>query len=296
MVTVLALVAAFLFGLASVLQHTAAQTAAPERSMRPGLLLDLMRRPLWLAGQLAATIGFAAEAVALSFGALSVVQPLLVTRLVFGLVLASRISRLTLAPREWGGAIAIVIGLGGFLLAASPEEGSAFIEAGGWLGVLLTTAVPAGVLVIVAPHRPGVPRAIALAAAGALLFVATTTLTKVIGHDMRGDAAGVLTSWRLYALPATAIAAMLMVQSAFMAGPIRASLPVLTCVECLGAIAVGALFLDEAVSLEGLDIAVEVLGLAAVVWGVVTVARSPVLVETFESHPETPDPSTPGTP
>jgi hypothetical protein len=128
----------------------------------------------------------------------------------------------------------------------------------------------------------------ALAAAGGLLFVATTTLTKVVGHDMRGDAAHVLTSWKLYALAPTGITAMLLVQSAFMAGPIRASLSVLTCVECLGAIAVGALFLHEAVSIGGVDVVVEVIGLAAVVWGVLTVARSPVLVAALETHPETP--------
>jgi hypothetical protein len=286
MVMVLALVAAFLFGLSSVLQHKAAQAAAPDRSMRPGLLVDLVRKPLWLAGQGVASTGFAAQAVALSFGALSVVQPLLVTRLVFGLFLASRISAQPVARREWVGAIAIVIGLAGFLVAASPPEGTTVIEGSHWLGLLLVTAVPAGLLVLMAPRPAGVPRAMALAAAGALLFVATLTLTKVVGHDMRGDAAGVLTSWKLYALAPLGIGAMVMVQSAFMAGPIRASLSVLTCVECLGAIAVGALFLDEAVSIEPLDVGVEVLGLAAVVWGVLTVARSRALVETLEAPPE----------
>jgi hypothetical protein len=291
MVTVLALVAAFLFGLASVLQHKAAQAAAPERSMRPGLLLDLVRKPLWLAGQGAATAGFAAQAVALSFGALSVVQPLLVCRLVFGLFLASRISRQAVANREWAGATAIVVGLGAFLFAASPPEGSAVVDGTGWLGVLLVTGLPAAALVLLAPKQPGVSRAMALAAAGALLFVATTTLTKVVGHDVRGDATNVFTSWKVYGLAGTGITAMLLVQSAFMAGPIRASLPVLTCIECLGAIAVGALFLDEAVSLQGLDVAVELLGLAAVVWGVVTVTRAPALVATLESHPDAPDPA-----
>jgi hypothetical protein len=76
---------------------------------------------------------------------------------------------------------------------------------------------------------------------------------------------------------------MTMVQSAFMAGPIRASLPVLTCVECLGAIAVGALFLEEAVTIQPGAIVLEVLGLAAVVWGVVVVTRSPVLVAALEA-------------
>lgn len=288
MVMVLALVAALLFGLSTVLQHQAAQAAAPERSMRPGLLLDLVRRPRWLLGQLGATSGFAAQAVALSFGALSVVQPLVVTRLVFGLVLAAWFAHQALSTREWGGALAIVAGLGAFLLAASPPEGTTAVNGTGWLGIMLVTGVPALVLVLAAPRTPGVPRAMALAGAGALLFVALTTLTKVIGHDMRDDAAGVFTSWKLYALAPTGLGAMVLVQSAFMAGPIRASLPVLTCVECLGAIAMGALFLNEAVSLSGLAVVVEVLGLAAVVWGVVLVTRSPVLVATLETHPEPP--------
>lgn len=286
MVTVLALAAAFLFGLASVLQHKAAQTVDHDRSMRPGLLVDLLRRPLWLAGQGAAIAGFGAQAVALSFGALSVVQPLLVARLVFGLLLASRLSRQRLMASEWAGALAIVVGLAAFLLAASPPEGTAIVEGRAWLGVLLVTAVPAALLIASAPRHPGVARAMALAGAGALLFVFLITLTKVVGHEMRGDAADVLTSWPLYAVPPAGIGAMLIVQSAFMAGPIRASLPVITCVECLGAIVVGALFLDEAVSLQAADVVIEVVGLIAVVLGVVSVSRSPVLVEALEAAPE----------
>lgn len=284
MVLVLALVAAFLFGLASVLQHQAAQTAAPEQSMRPGLLVDLLRRPVWLAGQAAGIGGFAAQAVALSFGALSVVQPVVVNRLVFGLFLASRLSRQRVAAREWLGAAAIVAGLGVFLVAASQTEGVAAVDGRGWLGVALLTVVPAAVLTAAAPRSPGVPRAVALAGAGGLLFVLTTALTKVVGHDMRGDAGAVFTSWEVYALAPAGLTALLLVQSAFMAGPIRASLSVLTCVECLGAIAVGALFLEEAISVDALAMAAEGLGLAAVVWGIVTVTRSPVLAE-LETEP-----------
>lgn len=284
MVTVLALVAAFMFGLASVLQHHAAQTAAPERSMRPGLLLDLLRRPVWLAGQAAGIGGFAAQGVALSFGALSVVQPLVVTRLVFGLLLASRLSRQAVRPREWLGAAGIVIGLGAFLVAASQGEGSSIVDGQGWTGIALVTVLPAVVLAVAAPRSAGVPRAVALAAAGGLLFVATTTITKVVGHDMRGDAAAVFTSWKVYALAPTGLMALLLVQSAFMAGPIRASLSVLTSVECLGAIAVGALFLEESISVAPLAIAAEALGLTAVVWGILAVTRSPVLAE-IESEP-----------
>lgn len=286
MLLALALIAAFLFGLASVLQHQAAQEAPPERSMRPGLLVDLVRRPLWLAGQGTAFAGFGFQAAALSIGALAIVQPVLVTRLVFGLVLAARITHHRLGRTEWTGTAATVGGLAAFLLAARPAEGAETIDGSGWVGVLLVTALPAVILVLIAPRHAGVGRAMALAGAGALLFVATVTLTKFIGHELRGDAASVLTSWHLYALAPAGLGAMLMVQSAFMAGPIRASLSVLTCVECLGAIAVGAIFLEESLSIDPVAVAFEAIGLAAVVWGVITLARSPVLVETLEAHPE----------
>jgi drug/metabolite transporter (DMT)-like permease len=287
MVLALALVAAFLFGLASVLQHQGAQAVDHNRSMRPGLLVDLVRKPVWLAGQGTAIAAFGAQAVALSFGALSVVQPLLVLRLVFGLLLASRLASTAVRAKEWAGAFAIVAGLAAFLVAASPPEGSTVVSGTGWVGVALVTVVPAAALAAFAPRSPGVPRAMALAGAGALLFVATTTLTKVIGHDARDDA-NVFTSWMVYALAPTGLGATLLVQSAFMAGPIRASLSVLTCVECLGAIVVGALFLDEAISLKALAFVVEVVGLAAVVWGVRTVTASPVLAETFEPGRQAP--------
>jgi hypothetical protein len=283
MVILLALAGAFLFGLSSVLQHQAAQTVHHDRSLRPGLLVDLVRKPRWLAGQGTAMAGFAAQAVALSFGALAVVQPVLVTRLVFGLLLAAWLTRQPLAAKEWTGVAGIVVGLGAFLVAASPDEGTTVVDGRGWVGVLFVTAVPAALLVLAAPRTPSVGRAMALAGAGALLFVATVTFTKVIGHDLRGNAADVLGTWQLYAMAPLGLTAMVLVQSGFMAGPIRASLPVLTCVECLGAIAVGALFLGEAISIAPVDVVVEALGLLAVVWGVITVTRSPVLVATLEA-------------
>ena len=287
MVIALALTSAFLFGLSTVLQHRGAQEAHPDRSMRPALLLDLVRTPVWLAGQGTAMAAFGAQAVALSFGALSVVQPVLTTRLVFGLLLASRLSDQAVTVKEWAGAFAIVAGLAAFLGAASPMEGETVLEGVGWLGVFLTTVAPAALLSAVAPRRPGVGRAMALAGAGALMFTATVTLTKIVGHDFRGDAGEVFSSWKIYALAPTGLSGMLLIQSAFMAGPIRASLPVITCGECLGAIVVGALFLGEAISIDLRAVAVEVLGLAAVIWGVLTVARSRALVETLETHVET---------
>ena len=59
----------------------------PARRSGWRLVGYLFRQPLWLLGWIAAVGGFAFQAVAVHYGQLSVVQPILVTELVFVLVL-----------------------------------------------------------------------------------------------------------------------------------------------------------------------------------------------------------------
>ncbi len=82
MAVAFALVAALLFALGSALQrHVAVEGSS---------LLALARRPPWLAGIAADAAGYAAQAAALAVGRLAVVQPLLVSTLVFALPLERR--------------------------------------------------------------------------------------------------------------------------------------------------------------------------------------------------------------
>ena len=81
-------------------QHSAS-VSAPKREKGWRLVAYLFRQPLWLLGWIAAVGGFAFQAIALHFGQLSVVQPILVTELVFVLVLWFA---MVLAPtlQPWG--------------------------------------------------------------------------------------------------------------------------------------------------------------------------------------------------
>ena len=101
----LALAAALLFALGTVLQQKAALDEPPVGSSS-GLLLRIARRPVWLAGIAADGLGFVTPAAALGTGDLAVVQPLLVTTLVFALPLgvwlaASACVARTSARRCW---------------------------------------------------------------------------------------------------------------------------------------------------------------------------------------------------
>jgi uncharacterized membrane protein len=81
-----ALLAALCNSLNVIAQHLGSITSA-EKSKGWRFVVALLRNPMWLAGWGALAGGFVFQAPALHVGQLSVVQPLLVTELVFALAL-----------------------------------------------------------------------------------------------------------------------------------------------------------------------------------------------------------------
>ncbi|EDX26512.1 hypothetical protein SSAG_06196 [Streptomyces sp. Mg1] len=85
----LALFAALSNALATVLQRRAALTVPQSAGFRFGLIRDLLRRPVWVAGILAVIAAGAGQAFALATGPLALVQPLFVLELPLALLIAS---------------------------------------------------------------------------------------------------------------------------------------------------------------------------------------------------------------
>src|SRR5262249_36109045 len=84
---VAALAGALFFGISSAADARSTKLVKTERALSPAILLDLVRQPLWLIGIVANVVGFALQVVALSFGSLALVQPLLVFDLVFAVII-----------------------------------------------------------------------------------------------------------------------------------------------------------------------------------------------------------------
>ena len=82
----LSVVAALLFAVAAVLQERGTQ-GLPDSGV--GFFKGLVQRKVWLLGIAADIAGFAVQAGALAVGSLLLVQPLLVTTLLFALPLAA---------------------------------------------------------------------------------------------------------------------------------------------------------------------------------------------------------------
>ena len=97
------------------------------------LVTFLFRQPLWLLGWVAATAGFAFQAVALHSGQLSIVQPLLVTELVFVLLVRRFWVHQHIAKMAWTAALITCAALAVFLTVAQPHGGHLRPDVADWL-------------------------------------------------------------------------------------------------------------------------------------------------------------------
>src|SRR3978361_2073787 len=102
----LAVSAALAFAVSSSLKHVSAGTVAGSQSLRPGALAHFTRITVtdifWLGGIVADAVGLALQLVALPRGHLALVQPLLVSGLVFALLIRRRFPHHRLSRSQLG--------------------------------------------------------------------------------------------------------------------------------------------------------------------------------------------------
>ncbi len=272
-----ALAAALLYAVASVLQHHSAGTMPAQKSMRVGLLVSLAARPLWVAGIVADVAAYACQFVALGHGSLVLVQPLLVTGLLFALPIGAAVSHGRLKRGEWVAAAAVVLGLALFLVVASPGSGHDDATNAAWGVTAGAVMGSVGVIVLGATRRTGASRAVLLATAAGAVMGLAAALTKTVAHQLGRGIGHAVASWETYALVACAGLGLLLIQSAFQAGPLRWSLPMLTVTETVVGIVIGAVLLGETISSGAGAIFLELVGLGVMAAGVFALGTSPLV-------------------
>lgn len=236
--------AAASFGLAGFLQHQAARLAPQSEPLRPRLLIDLMKMPSFRWSIVISAVGFGLQVVALSFGPLALVQPLLVTGVLFYLGFASR--SLHRAPDSLlvAGALVALGGLIGFLLVARPISGRGEFtgEAALPLGVSLVAVVAA--CLYTATRLPEEFRSVPIAGATAVCYGVTAGLIRSL--ITAPDVATLFASWQLYAVIIVAPAGFLLNQNAFQEGAIGSvAVATINVGDPVVAIGVGAAWLGE---------------------------------------------------
>ena len=271
------LVAAVLLGIGFVLQQQSAETAPESHFLSPRLFGDLFRKRKWLAGIVCMILGQVLAAWSIGHLALSLVEPLLTTNLLVALILAVPLSHQALGITEVIGALLLIAGETILSLARSIEPigdsfGSFFWPAAAGIACIAFAAVQAG------RHRSGRRRATLTGLGAGLVFGIQDALTRqtlqILQHH---GVSGLLHSWSAYCLVATGAVGLLLMQSAFNAGPLHSSLPTITAGEPVAGILLGIVVFGDRISLSPGSLAMHAGGLAALVVGVILVARAPAL-------------------
>jgi drug/metabolite transporter (DMT)-like permease len=268
---VLALISAFLFACASVAQQSAA-ASVPEGV---SLVSALVRSPRWWVGVLGDGGGYAVQIAALWVGSVLIVQPLLVTALLFALPMSAKLVGRTLPATTWALAVAMAAALAVFIVVGDPSEGNTDAPSVQWLVPLIVVAVvvgcaAAGGLLLTSP---GV-RALLLGAAGGLLFGLAAALTKNVTDLVDGNPVEALTAWQTYTLIGSGVVGFYLQQRAFQVGPLSASMPAVTICEPLGAAFVGVTVLNERIRTEGAALTVIVVAVTVMIVTTVLLSRT----------------------
>ena len=136
-----ALLAAFWAAVGIVVRQRAIQGAADNPADSGAIVTSWVRQPSWWAGTLGAIGGYVFQALALAHGSLLLVQPLLVSSLLFVLPLGARFSNQHVRARDWVWALLLTAALTVFVVVGQPREGHYRAPVPAW-SVALTASVP----------------------------------------------------------------------------------------------------------------------------------------------------------
>jgi drug/metabolite transporter (DMT)-like permease len=269
------LVAAVLLGIGFVLQQYAARQEPECRFLSLRIITDLLRKPRWLAGIGCMVAGQLLSAWSIGHLELTLVEPLLTTYLLFALVLAVPMAKQAVKWREVGGALVLCAGVTLLSLSRSTKPiGLSFGSFSNWPAAAVIAGI-AFVAVQLGRGRSDKSRATLTGLGAGLVFGIQDALTRQTLEILQGHSFTVLFgAWAPYCLLATGIVGLWLMQNAFSAGPLHSSLPTIAAGEPVAGIVLGIVVFGDRIQVSAGQLAIEAGGIAALIVGVVMVARS----------------------
>jgi drug/metabolite transporter (DMT)-like permease len=274
-------------GITAVLDERSTKQVAVHRSaVSVGLIFALLRRPLWVLAICLQIVGVVFQVVALRFGALALVQPILVCDLIFAVLFGAAFRHQRPDRVMLIGVACCAGGLAWFLVVARPHGGTTNISVAEAipLGIAVAALLAACLLVARFGHR--MVRPLVLGLACGVCYGVTAFLIKLLtGGGGHGGFVGLLERWPLWAVVVIGPLGFLLNQSAYQAGVmVSPVLSVITAADPLVSIALAHLVLHEQLAGGPVNITLEVLAFALMIVGIVTLAhRAPMVAPKQEA-------------
>jgi drug/metabolite transporter (DMT)-like permease len=269
-----ALAGACVYGITGVMQQRAAHDVQGATGDQATLIRGLIGNPTWLLSTIGSVVGFGLQGLALGTGPIALVQPLLVTGILFAAVTGFVVSRRRVDWAFVGALLLTAAGLGMFLAVSRPTAGNADLTLGEALPLAVALVVLVAASLVLGLRTSGLARSLSFALAAGLDYGVTAAVAKVTIGQFSAGLGAVLTHWSLWALVVLGPLGFLLNQNAFREGQLASpALAVITVTDPLVGLVIGLLWLDETIAAGALAITGEVVGLLAMVLGVWLVAH-----------------------
>lgn len=272
MASVLALIAAFLFALAAALQQRGTFDLPTISLADPKSFVRLLGQKWWLFGTLALLIGYLFQAGALDRGRLSVIQPLLVTTVVFALPLGYFLTRQHVGRREVIGAIVIIVGLGLFIYFGDPAGGNENASNGQWAFTIALLTVLSVLLIMLGGGGGLSKKAAVYGTVAGIMFGLSAALTAPTLDYLHESVGTMLSHWECYALAVAGVGGFILQQVSLGTGRLAPSVATVSVANPIVGILIGILLLDERLSRPAWHVVVAVIGLTLALIGAVVIS------------------------
>ncbi len=251
-VVLLALAAAVTSALGIVIRQRATLEIPQDEGVSTTMFKKLLRNRLWWAGTAVAASGYGFQALALTWGSLILVAPLLVSALLFALPMSARLAHRRVTDSRLGLGAGADVRLGDI-----PDDGARYSRAttarrppSGYLATVLCAIVVLA-CVVGGARSQGRKRALLIATAVGVLFGVVAVLTKVTVQRLNAEGLwGTLIVPAPYLVVILGVAATLLQQSAFHAGALQTSVPTMLVLEPLVAVSLGVVVLGETLAVQ----------------------------------------------
>lgn len=261
--------------LGSVLQHRSSGGLDPGKLLSRDFIKAMVTHRMWLLGTALDILGFLFQAVALYFGTLPLVEPILTVDLIFLFLILYFRYHLRTERREWIGVAIICVGLAALLSTANPTESNTQFHALRW--IIVAAAVMATWMFAAAMmSRPKLVnvRTITGAFATGVNFSLTAALTRLTVPLVPQGAGALLGSWEIYAMIASAATAMVIMQSTYASGPLKLSQPIIAIVGPSTSVLLGIILFGTSLRNSPAALAAECISAIVVAAGIVMLTNS----------------------
>jgi drug/metabolite transporter (DMT)-like permease len=291
---VLALLSAVWFALAAALQQRGQFSLARGGKPVEGVagLFRLLAVPVWLLGTLILLFGYATQGAALDRGKLVVVQPLMVTTIVWALPLGRWLSGQQVVRRQVMGACVVVVGLAMFVLVGDPDAGVDSAKTRSLvIAAVVIGAIVAVLLLWLRTKSSRALRAAVLGVCAGLFYGLSASFAKPVIDALHVSVAEAAGTWQTWALLGFGFLAFVIQQLSLATGQLAPAMAAVSVANPAVSVILGIILFEERLTRPGWHVLVAFAALLAALAGAVLITlanRETAMPSTDEVSAATP--------